>query len=72
MSQPQTVTINGETLPVDRDGDPYRVDEYIGPWKVTHCCGAFLKGFEDGVYCRQCAGDGGLAYDGPARLEDRT
>ncbi len=66
MSAPQTVVIRGREFPLDLDGDPYH-DGDIGPWKVTWCCGAYLKGFEDGVYCRRCAGDGGI-HDGPARL----
>jgi hypothetical protein len=57
------------SLPVDIDGDPYRVDEYIGPWKLSHCCGASAKGVDSPPYivCRSCYGDFN-SIDGPAEL----
>lgn len=54
-------------LPVDLDGDRYRVDS-IGPWKVTPCCGAYVKGVEDGIVCRSCFESMDDFPDGPARL----
>jgi hypothetical protein len=30
-------------LPRDLDGQPYRIDTPIGPWKVSPCCGAFVE-----------------------------
>lgn len=60
------------SLPRDLDGDPYVVSEHIGPWKVSHCCGASAKGVCDGppyIVCRRCYRefDG---IDAAARLHD--
>lgn len=57
-------------LPVDLDGDHYRVDETLGAWKVTPCCGAFATGSMGATACRVCYADVGLNgfVDGPARL----
>lgn len=58
------------SLPRDLDGDPYVVDEYIGPWKLSHCCGASAKGVADGppfIVCRRCYREFD-SIDGPARL----
>lgn len=54
-------------LPTDLDGDRYS-DDSIGPWKVTSCCGAYVKGVEHGVVCRSCFQDASGHPDGPARL----
>jgi hypothetical protein len=55
-------------LPRDLDGDPYVIDETLGPWKVSHCCGAFAKGIESGICCRRCYRD--VYDDGPAMLSE--
>lgn len=55
-------------LPVDLDGNRYRVFDGLGPWKVTPCCGASVKGIEDGIVCRSCFSDMLDFPDGPARL----
>lgn len=54
-------------LPVDLDGDRYHVGD-IGPWKVTPCCGSYVKGVENGVVCRSCFDPMDDFPDGPARL----
>lgn len=67
------LTADVADLPRDLDGTPYRVDDTLGPWKVTPCCGAYATGVEDGVVCRRCYNDveflGGGYYDGPAHLD---
>jgi hypothetical protein len=57
------------SLPRDLDGDPYAVDEYIGPWKLSDCCGGSAKGVSSPPYvvCR-CCYRGFTTVDGPARL----
>jgi hypothetical protein len=57
------------SLPRDLDGDPYGVSEWIGPWKLSHCCGASAKGVDSPPYivCRSCY-DGFDSIDGPAAL----
>jgi hypothetical protein len=57
------------SLPRDIEGDPYRVDEHIGPWKLSECCGASAKGVDSPPYvvCRSCYGDF-TGIDGPAAL----
>jgi hypothetical protein len=67
---PTFVAYDGEVLPVDLDGDPYRVTEHLGPWKMTRCCGAAVSASDPalGLYCKHCyepAHD-----DAPARLEN--
>ncbi len=39
---------------VDINGHLFVIDEILGPWGVTSCCGASSKGLEDGVGCRSC------------------
>lgn len=65
-----TITVaDGTTLPLDLDGDPYRVDETLGAWKVTPCCGAYATGVCDPVPAVVCKGCYHEVYtDGPARL----
>jgi hypothetical protein len=59
-----------EGVQLDRDGDPYRIDGVIGPWKVSHCCFAYAKGLENGVVCRACYHD--FDYiDAPANVPAR-
>lgn len=52
---------------LDEDGrivvDDFGARSYSGPAKdrphmfgLTLCCNAYDKGYEDGVYCRRCAG----------------
>lgn len=57
-----------DVLLIDRDGYNYRVDEHIGPWRMTFCCGASAKGLEDGIGCRSCYGDIEPGEDGPAQV----
>lgn len=35
--------MDASELPRDLDGQPYRPDTPIGPWKVSPCCGAFVE-----------------------------
>lgn len=59
---------DGEVLPLDLDGDPYREVDSLGPWKMTRCCGAAATGTQDGIACKHCWEL--VGNDGPARLED--
>ena len=60
------VTPDGEKLPRDLDGDPYRTDDVLGAQKVTSCCGAFATYSDLDLVCRACYSP--TCVDGPARL----
>lgn len=57
-----------DVLLVDAEGFNYRIDDSLGPWRMTTCCGASVKGLEQGVGCRSCFGDVEPGLDGPAVL----
>lgn len=65
---PETMTdYNGEQLPLDLDGDPYR-ETSLGAWKMTRCCGAAATGTDGGVACKHCYELVDPFSDGPANL----
>lgn len=55
-------------LPLDLDGDRYRVFDGLGAWKVTACCGCPVTGTDSGICCKGCYEDRSDFPDGPARL----
>ena len=54
MSDATFTAYDGEEIPVDLDGQPYRETEHLGAWKMTRCCGAAMTGTEDGIACKHC------------------
>jgi len=40
--------------PIDSDGFPYRIDDLLGPARMTHCCGAATCCDDTGFYCKSC------------------
>lgn len=53
--------------PVDADGFPYRIDDVLGPVRMTHCCGAATSCDDTSFYCKSCYGPTPADYEVPAR-----
>lgn len=60
MSTPVSATAQG--LPRDSSGFAYLVDEYVGPFRVTDCCGAAVTFHDTTLCCKGCWVEVDLAY----------
>ena len=56
-----------QPYPIDADGFPYRVDDLLGPVRMTHCCGAATSCDDTTFYCKSCYQPTSSAYELPAR-----
>jgi hypothetical protein len=53
--------------PIDADGFPYRIDDILGPVRMTHCCGAATSCDDTTFYCKSCYCPTSAEYEVPAR-----
>ncbi|ROO62991.1 hypothetical protein EDC02_5000 [Micromonospora sp. Llam0] len=56
-----------QPYPIDADGYPYRVDDVLGPVRMTHCCGAATSCDDTTSYCKSCHRPTSADYESPAR-----
>lgn len=54
----------------DLDGNPYRVTDALGAWRVTECCHAFVTYCEGVLCCKGCYAEQDIDVDQKARLPE--